>query len=182
MNLARFITTAAIAALVTISVPQLSFAANNRSGAVAGDPVSGTKGMDAVITQYLNLKDALVADNSQGAASAGGELYKAIAALGKETMSALQKATYNDIVADAKENAEHISKNAGNIKHQREHFQNLGDDIRGLLKSFGSSKTLYREYCPMKKAYWYSEEKAIKNPYYGKSMLTCGQVKETIKP
>ncbi|MAQ74933.1 MAG: hypothetical protein CL613_01215 [Aquimarina sp.] len=31
----------------------------------------------------------------------------------------------------------------------------------------------------MKKAYWLSKEKDIKNPYYGSSMLTCGKVAET---
>ena len=28
---------------------------------------------------------------------------------------------------------------------------------------------------------WLSEEQAIKNPYYGSSMLTCGKITETIK-
>ncbi|RYF82932.1 MAG: DUF3347 domain-containing protein, partial [Chitinophagaceae bacterium] len=36
-------------------------------------------------------------------------------------------------------------------------------------------------YCPMKKALWLSNEKAIKNPYYGSAMLTCGKVTETIE-
>jgi len=34
----------------------------------------------------------------------------------------------------------------------------------------------------MKKAVWLSNEKAIKNPYYGSQMLTCGKVVETINP
>jgi hypothetical protein len=29
----------------------------------------------------------------------------------------------------------------------------------------------------MKKASWLSNDKAIKNPYYGSAMLTCGNVK-----
>jgi hypothetical protein len=29
--------------------------------------------------------------------------------------------------------------------------------------------------------YWLSSEAVIKNPYYGKAMLTCGKVTETIK-
>lgn len=40
---------------------------------------------------------------------------------------------------------------------------------------------VYYQYCPMKKAYWLSMEKEIKNPYYGSSMLTCGKVIETKK-
>jgi Cu(I)/Ag(I) efflux system membrane fusion protein len=32
-----------------------------------------------------------------------------------------------------------------------------------------------------KGAYWLSNEKKVRNPYYGASMLSCGQVKATIK-
>ncbi|HNK84737.1 MAG TPA: mercury transporter, partial [Flavobacteriales bacterium] len=41
---------------------------------------------------------------------------------------------------------------------------------------------IYLDHCPMYNggADWLSREKAIKNPYYGSSMLTCGSVKETI--
>jgi len=39
---------------------------------------------------------------------------------------------------------------------------------------------VYRTYCPMKKSYWLSEAAAIKNPYYGSEMLTCGEVKQTL--
>jgi hypothetical protein len=34
----------------------------------------------------------------------------------------------------------------------------------------------------MKKSYWLSADEAIKNPYYGNMMLTCGKVSETISP
>ncbi|MBA4058359.1 MAG: hypothetical protein C0490_26815, partial [Marivirga sp.] len=44
---------------------------------------------------------------------------------------------------------------------------------------------LYLEYCPMANnnegAYWLSNEKEIKNPYFGDKMLKCGSVKETIQ-
>jgi hypothetical protein len=36
-------------------------------------------------------------------------------------------------------------------------------------------------YCPMKKSNWLSNEKTVKNPYYGSAMLTCGEVTGTIK-
>ncbi len=44
-----------------------------------------------------------------------------------------------------------------------------------------SEEPLYLDYCPMKKSSWLSNDKAIKNPYFGSSMLTCGSVKETLK-
>ena len=92
---------------------------------------------------------------------------------------------YADVEEDAKEHAEHIGSNAGNIKHQREHFDMLSKDMYDLVKSFGTGQTLYHAFCPMyndnKGAYWISETKEIKNPYFGKEMPTCGEVKEEIK-
>jgi hypothetical protein len=31
-------------------------------------------------------------------------------------------------------------------------------------------------YCPMARKYWLQRGTAIRNPYYGKSMLECGRI------
>ena len=53
------------------------------------------------------------------------------------------------------------------------------------LQLFGINQKVYVEFCPMadgdKGAYWASSEKEIRNPYYGASMLTCGEIKSTIQ-
>jgi Cu(I)/Ag(I) efflux system membrane fusion protein len=45
--------------------------------------------------------------------------------------------------------------------------------------------TLYVQHCPMafnnKGADWISREHDIRNPYFGVSMLTCGDVTDTLK-
>lgn len=46
--------------------------------------------------------------------------------------------------------------------------------------SKGETPTYY-QYCPMQDAYWLSKENAVKNPYYGSMMLSCGKTVETIK-
>ncbi|MBA4167053.1 MAG: DUF3347 domain-containing protein, partial [Chitinophagaceae bacterium] len=84
-----------------------------------------------------------------------------------------------------KENAEHISENAGKLGHQREHFEMLSKDVYDLVKAFGAGQTLYQDFCPMyndeKGASWLSETKEIQNPYMGQKMTTCGSVKEELK-
>lgn len=178
----------AATALVACSNPQKSNAKNNaqaETSHIARAQTSVTTApqnanLSEVITHYLHLKNALASDNTKEAATAGGQLQTALADLEKQTMTEAQKKAYADIAGDAEENAEHISKNGGNIKHQREHFQSLSEDIYDLVKAFGTSQTLYKDYCPMAKASWLSEVKNIKNPYLGKSMPTCGTVKETI--
>ncbi|NQX38045.1 Protein of unknown function [Pedobacter steynii] len=76
--------------------------------------------------------------------------------------------------------------NAADIEVQRTAFAALSADFIERVKASGvNTGEIYVEYCPMamndKGASWLSNEKDIKNPYYGESMLTCGEVKEMIK-
>ena len=134
-----------------------------------------------VLTEYLKLKNALVASKPKEAAEAGKSLMEALDSLGAALMTAVQQKAFAELGDDSKEHAEHISTNGGDIKHQREHFQLLSKDIYDLVKAFGTTQTLYKDYCPMVKAIWLSETRPINNPYYGSKMLTCGSVQETIQ-
>lgn len=138
-----------------------------------------------IVSGYLQLKNALAGDNDKEAANAGNTMVSAFGQLDKSALPADKKKTYEDIEADAKEHAEHISKNVGNIKHQREHFDMLSKDMYELIKTFGAGQSLYYAHCPMynnnKGADWISEKKEISNPYFGKEMATCGTVKEELK-
>lgn len=137
-----------------------------------------------IVICYLNLKNKLVKDDSEGAAEKGKILLASFNRLDTKTLDANQKKAYIDIAEDAKEQAEHIAENAGKLDHQREHFILLSKDINDLIKMFGSKMQLYQDYCPMaddgKGAIWISETKEIKNPFYGSKMLTCGSLKKTL--
>ena len=139
-----------------------------------------------IITAYLQLKNAFTKDNTNDAAAAGTSLQTAFKNFDKTALTEPQKKVFDDVADDAGEHAEHIGKNGGNIVHQREHFIMLSKDLADLIKTFGNGgQTLYKDFCPMandgKGATWISETKDIKNPYLGKSMPTCGSVKETIQ-
>lgn len=138
----------------------------------------------AILDTYLKLKNALVSDNGKNAAAAGNELVKAFAGFDQSKLTASQKKAYADIVDDAKEHAEHISLNASNVPHQREHFDLLSKDLYDISKLLGAGREIYVDRCPMynkgKGAIWLSEVKDIKNPYFGKAMSTCGAIKETL--
>ena len=138
-----------------------------------------------MVSAYLELKNALADDNSKDAAAVGREVQNAIAKAGVASFSADQKKVFGDVKDDAIEHAEHIASNAGNIEHQREHFETLSKDLYDIVKVFETGQTLYQTHCPMydnnKGANWLSETKEIKNPYLGAKMSTCGEVKEEIK-
>jgi hypothetical protein len=136
-----------------------------------------------IIICYINLKNALVKDDSKMAAEKGKTLLAAFNRFDTNSLNPKQKEAFLDIADEAKENAEHIGDNAGKIDHQREHFVLLSKDINDLIKIFGSNRQLYQDYCPMandsKGAIWISEAKEIQNPYQGSKMLTCGTIKKT---
>jgi hypothetical protein len=139
--------------------------------------------INEIVSGYLKIKNALVKDDSKGAANASKTLYATLNSLNSNSLDAKLKKKYLDIADDAKEHAEHIGDNPGKMEHQREHFAMLSKDINDLIKTFGTTQKLYQDYCPMydegKSGYWISETKEIKNPYYGSQMLTCGSVKKT---
>ncbi len=138
--------------------------------------------INEIVSGYLNLKNALVKDDSKRAAVAGKALYTTFGKINSSEIEAKLKKQYLDIADDAKEHAEHIGDNSGKIGHQREHFVMLSKDINDLITTFGTNQKLYMDFCPMaddnKGAVWISETKEIKNPYFGKDMATCGSIKK----
>ncbi|SFZ94778.1 Protein of unknown function [Flaviramulus basaltis] len=132
----------------------------------------------AIIDAYFQIKNALVTDSKENAAKGGTALLAAFSKFDMKTLTDGTRQEYMEIAESAKEQAEHIVENP--IDHQREHFETLSTDINDLITLLGTDKTLYLDYCPMKKVSWLSETKDIKNPFYGSEMLTCGNVKKQI--
>ena len=146
---------------------------------------SNSSSLSGLLSSYLQIKNALAEDNAQEAATGGNAFVDAIGKIDQSSMTPEQKKSFNDLADDAKEMAEHIGKNADKIEHQREHFEMLSNDVYDMVKTFKSDRSLYKDFCPMynnnKGANWISETKEIKNPYLGKKMPTCGEIKEEIK-
>ena len=163
------------------------------SKAAPSPPTSTKTGVDQktaasvkeLVSDYLQMKNALIKDNSNDAATAGKAMADAFGKLDQSTLTTDQKKAYADIADDAKEMAEHIGKSASKLPHQREHFDMLSKDMYDLVKLFGSGQPLYVDHCPMyndkKGADWLSETKDIKNPYLGTKMPNCGSLKEELK-
>jgi hypothetical protein len=127
-----------------------------------------------LLTLYYNLKDALVAGNADVAASKAEAFLKTANGIDYKTIS---EGNINVLVKDAGK----ISQTK-DLKKQREYFANFSTNMAILAKAVKlSDQPVYQAYCPMKKAYWLTSEKTIKNPYYGSSMLTCGEITETIR-
>lgn len=118
-----------------------------------------------LLKQYYELKDALVNSDAVSASFKITDVLNAGA-------SKITEVTQKKLVAASKD-----------LEKQRIAFAALSLEMYLLAKKEKlTTDTIYQAYCPMKKMYWLSQEPAIKNPYYGKKMLTCGNITETIKP
>lgn len=142
---------------------------------MAGD-LSAQKKVAVVspLAAYYGIKDALISNNTSLAGTRATELINAIKANEKISTS---KALREKILLDAS----HIAEGK-NIEYQRDYFTFLSTGFYALVKTLKlNDKPVYYAYCPMKKSYWLSEDEAIKNPYYGNKMLSCGKVAEVLK-
>jgi hypothetical protein len=136
--------------------------------------------LEAVLKDYFNLKDALVADDNAKAKDLGMTLTKSLKSFVASSYTGSQQSELKDIILDATEHAEHIGKS--DIKHQREHFKMLSKDLTDLVAITGTNMKLYEQFCPMYDggSAWLSMREEVRNPYYGSSMLTCGKVQREI--
>lgn len=129
--------------------------------------------LSQLLSQYYNIKDALIAGNGNVASIKASEFVKIANSIDYKLIS---EGNINALLKDAT-----LISETKDVKKQREHFANLSNNMAALARSVKlGSAPIYQAYCPMKKASWLSSEKAIKNPYYGNAMLTCGQITETI--
>lgn len=149
------------------------------------DAKKSSANLTELYSHYTHLTFALSGDDDKEAVNAAKGMLEALTKIDKNGFSAEQKKEYADLESSIREHAQHIAENAGKIDHQREHLDLMSADFYDLLKDFGTPKPVYKVFCPMyndnKGAFWLSDSREVKNPYYGKEMLSCGEVQEEIK-
>ncbi len=141
-----------------------------------------------VVAQYIQLKNALAGDNANKAQKEAQNVKKALA---KVDMSLLLGDAHNVWMKSLKpvKKATATIQGSQEIGTQREAFLILGKQLSKVIETLGieteNNQPLYLEFCSMadsnKGGFWLSYEKEIKNPFFGKAMLKCGEVKETFK-
>jgi hypothetical protein len=119
----------------------------------------------SVYDHYLKIQSELAKDSTKGVDEHAKAIAKAVRGDDMKMLSP-EVAKQADTLATAK-----------NIKAAREAFKPLSASLIKYLAD-NKAKGTYREaYCPMAKASWLQTEKQIKNPYFGKGMLDCGDFK-----
>jgi len=136
--------------------------------------------LQPVFDKYFLLKEALVKSDAKTAAVTSKDLVTSIEAVKMETLKMEVHMVWMKILKDLTADAKSISETQ-DIQKQREAFKTLSKGMYEIIKVSKPSEAVYYQYCPMQDANWLSKENAVKNPYYGAQMLTCGKTVETIK-
>ena len=133
---------------------------------------------------YLKVKDACIAAD---AAKVKEEANNIRAILHNVETKMLSGAALNDWsgYSSSMEIALAEITASADIEIQRTAFSTLSDVFYKTIKAYGlGSATTYYDFCPMafnnQGAFWLSDVKEIRNPYFGDKMLTCGRVTEEL--
>ncbi len=154
------------------------FAASSR---FAKEDTASQSSFEQLLSLYYNIKDALVNSDASSAASKADEFVNVVKKIDSKKLPESEQKAFTSLQNKLTSDAKNISQNK-DLAKQRIYFASLSDNIYSLAKEVKlSTEPIYYDYCPMKKKYWLSSESAIKNPYFGKAMPTCGEVKETLK-
>ncbi len=143
------------------------------------------KHLTGVYEASLELTEAFVTANATKTKNASGRVQKALASV---DMIQLSSSAHTDWMTQLEVMNKSVKaiEATGNMEQQRTAYASFEETLYRSIKTFGiTRKPAYRQFCPMaqnnKGAYWLSGKQAIRNPYFGDQMLTCGETKEEIR-
>ncbi len=146
--------------------------------------VDNSEQINLIFNRYFELKDALVNTDGTLASLKAKSLLEAIEKVDMSLLSHEVHSVWMNTLTELKKDCSSMSE-TNNIETIRQLFIRLSKNMYSLIKVAKYNEKVYYQFCPManngKGANWLSKENAIKNPYYGNQMLTCGSTKETIE-
>ena len=130
----------------------------NLMTAVSSFAASPGKLNPEVLNSYLKIQESLANDSMVGVSNAA---------------AAVAETTLDEKV---KTSAQALSRDT-DLESARKHFKEFSFGMDHWAKNEKPSG-IDRVSCPMVNAPWLQKHGAIKNPYYGKKMLGCGEVQK----
>ena len=126
-------------------------------------PPSGSKMPASVVDPYLKIQIALAQDRIDDVRANAGDVAKAASSLGAPAVK-IDTAAVQLASATALEDA-------------RDKFGVLSDAIVTYMDGLHLTPPdgVRKAYCPMVNKPWLQKGDTLENPYYGSSMLTCGE-------
>lgn len=147
-------------------------------------PVAGAAGdagsarfdaaMRPILVEYLRAQTALASDSDKGIAAVGRGIAKLAAKLDPASVKGASAAQLKELPAKLKSAAEKLAAAKG-LARARDAFKELSRPLV-LWATLTRPADVNVAYCSMAKGSWLQQGKALRNPYYGASMLRCGEI------
>jgi hypothetical protein len=144
--------------------------------AVVGTMAAGAPTIsEQLLEPYYSIHKSLASDTTKGVSASAVQIEKiSRVAAGKE----LQLKSQLVALANAA-----VKLQSSDLKSARNGFGELSDKLIAYLQNAKAQRNPpYQVYCPMVKKNWLQADKEIRNPYYGSSMLTCGELVQPATP
>ncbi|MAX79803.1 MAG: efflux transporter periplasmic adaptor subunit [Crocinitomicaceae bacterium] len=143
------------------------------------------KSLQPLFDNYFKLKIALASDDFEKAKASGVAMNNSLGKIDMNLFKGDAHSLWMQQSTALKPSLQHI-EHLGDIKAIRGKFISISNLMIAIAESFAPLSTaIYIQNCPMadsnKGADWLSLDKEIQNPYFGESMLSCGENTKTIK-
>jgi Cu(I)/Ag(I) efflux system membrane fusion protein len=156
-------------------------------GAEVVESSESVRALDPVYETYFDVQMALAADDLKRAKDVARELR---ARLGKVDMTLFSPTGHTVWMRLERRLSDEASRIAGavDMTSARDAFYSLAGTVIELETSFGhaDSRDHFISFCPMarnnKGASWLQDDDTIFNPFFGASMLRCGEIRKTLPP
>ena len=122
----------------------------------------GGGAFELALQSYFQMENLLASDKIEGVEA------RAISI--EQILTPHANAGYSDIINAAK------GVRGKDLATLRSKFSPLGDAFISHLKNEKVGFEYYIFYCPMANKRWIQGDQVVRNPYYGKEMLSCGQI------
>jgi Cu(I)/Ag(I) efflux system membrane fusion protein len=149
-------------------------------------PIEFRKQLDAVVTNYFGVSDALGHDDFEKAKAAVIQLEAKLAAVDMMLLTDKAHMAWMANSAGIKK-AVDAFKSAIEIASARDAFDPLSNEIISAVESFGlvGVSSVFVIHCPMasggKGADWLQPKRDVENPYMGSKMFTCGSLTKELE-
>jgi membrane fusion protein, copper/silver efflux system len=148
-------------------------------------PTSERQKLRPVVSAYLELQQALTRDDLPGATAAGLLLRDGTVAVNLASPQTAKDAWAK--LAEALGRQAVMISQADTLEGARAPFEALSAAVEVLLRIFGDplDRRLSIAFCPMahgRGATWVQAGEEVENPYFGPSMLDCGELREHVAP
>lgn len=139
---------------------------------------------DSLLNAYLKIKESLVQAEEANFPLYVEEFQGALQQINSQDLQEGSRSKWNER-KKALEKAGSGMLSVESLEDRRQRFLVISEEMIKTISDFGSkNRTIFVNYCPMANsdqgAYWLSEMREIRNPYFGDAMLSCGEIVEEI--